>query len=189
MDTRSSDAVRLHFALDESDETFEKYPPGKGKYPSHGPVEALNFAFFRHVIPEGARYVGTICDEQRFITPHWDERVLGALDEMKGGLVFPNDLINPGTMPAAPFMSVAMMQAVGFLAYPLMTTNWYDNIWKDLGEGVGKMRYLDDVVVQHLSMPHKGDNSRAIARDRQRYFEWVEDHRDGMVAAAKAALA
>ena len=189
MDTRTDDRVRLHFALDEDDPTYDKYPPGKAKYPSRGPVQALNLAFARHVVTENAKYVGTICDEQRFITVGWDRRILDALDEQGGGMVFPNDLINPGTMPAAPFMSVSMLRAVGYLAYPLCTTNYYDNVWKDLAEGVGKLKYLDDVIVQHLSMPHAKDDSRAIARDRQRYYEWVEDHRAADVAAAKAALA
>lgn len=188
MDTRTTDQVTLHFALDEGDPTFDKYPPGRRRYRSHNAVEALNLAFRDHVVPLGVDYVGCVCDEQRFVTKGWDEQVLGALDAQGGGLVFPNDLINPGTMPAAPFLSVKMMRAVGYLAHPEMTTNYYDNIQKDLAEGVGRVKYLPDVVVQHLSMPHKGDNSAAIAKDRQAYIKWYSEERPTEVARARAAL-
>ena len=186
--TRSSDAVRLHFALDQDDESAKHYPLTQGRYASHGAVDAMNQAFFKHVLPTGARYVGALCDEQRFITPHWDERVLAELDAMKGGLVYPNDLINPGTMPACPFMSVAIPKALGYFANPLMTTNYYDNVWKDVAADLGRLRYLDDVVVQHLSMPHREDNSQAIAMDRRSYLYWSEVRRPAEVALAKAAL-
>lgn len=187
-DTQQSDKVQLHFALDDDDPTARKYPMGWAKYPSHNAVEALNAAFFRTVVPAKVPYVGAVCDEQRFITPGWDLKVLDALEEMGGGLVFPNDLINPGTMPACPIISTKICEAVEYFAHPAMTTNYYDNVWKDLGLGVEKMRYLDDVVVQHLSMPHSRDNSMDIAKDRDTYILWSRWFRPAEVAKARAAL-
>lgn len=188
MDTRTSDNVRLHFALDETDTTADRYPPGWKRYNSRSAPEALNKAFFGNADIFNGKYVSALCDEQRFITQGWDELVLAALDEQGGGMVFPNDLINPGTMPANPYISSVIPLAVGYFAYPECHVNYYDNVWKALGEGVGKIRYLPDVVVQHLSMPHKVDNSEAIADDRKAYQRWVRDQRDSDVAKAKAAL-
>lgn len=184
-DTQTTGRVSLRFALDADDPTLVQYPAEARAYDSHNATEALNLA----AKGLNARYLGAICDEQRFITKGWDERILAALDEMGGGVVYPNDLINPGTMPAACFISNAIVKAVGYFAFPGLRVNYYDNIWKDLGEGVGKLKYLDDVAVQHLSMPHKEDNSLAIARDRESYILWARWQRQEDVAKAKAALA
>lgn len=186
-ETKTTGRVMLRFALDADDPTAPQYPKEARCYDSHSPTEALNRAALSEAVNH--RYVGAICDEQRFITTGWDEAILDALDEMGGGVVYPNDLINPGTMPAAVFMSTAIVKAIGWFAFPHLRVNYYDNCWKDLGEGVGKLRYLDDVAIQHLSMPHKEDNALAIARDRETYIHWARWQRQEDVAKAKAALA
>jgi len=57
-----------------------------------------------------------------------------------------------------------------------------------LGIGLGKLRYFDEVYVQHLSQPQSFDNSAGIALDRQDYLRWTQSQRQVDVAKAKAAL-
>jgi len=186
-DTKTTGRVMLRFALDADDPTSSQYPKEARCFASHSITEALNLAFKNEASMH--RYVGSICDEQRFITKGWDEAILDALDEMRGGVVYPNDLINPGTMPAMVAMSSAICRGVGYFAAPFLRVNYFDNVWKSLGEGVGRLRYLDDVAVQHLSMPHSEDNSLAIARDRETYIHWARWQMKEDVAKARAALA
>jgi len=124
METRSSDRVHLRFALDMGDPSGPNYPPGWKSYPSHGITEAINLA----AKDVTTTYIGTLCDEQRFITKGWDDILLGALDEMGGGVVYPNDLINPGTMPAFALMSTAIVKALGWFAMPGLRYNYFDNV-------------------------------------------------------------
>src|SRR5690348_7362278 len=96
MATRATENVHLRFALDAGDPSAPTYPPGWKTYPSKGLTEAINLA----AKDVTTTYIGSLCDEQRFLTPGWDLILLRALDDMGGGVVYPNDLINPGTMPA-----------------------------------------------------------------------------------------
>lgn len=185
MDTRVTERVHLRFACDDNDPTVKDYPPGWHRYPSRGLTQAINAG----ASDVKTTYIGSLCDEQRFLTQGWDQIVLDTLDEMGGGVVYPNDLINPGSMPACVFMSTAIVKAVGYFAMPLFRYNYFDNVWKDLGEGLGKIRYLPKVYVQHLSMPQSFDNSAGIALDRRDYFQWTLNQRAKDVEKARLALA
>lgn len=184
MDTRETERVHLRFAMDDNDESYKHYPPGTRRYPSRSLTQAINLA----AQDVKTTYIGSLCDEQRFLTPGWDTIVLDTLDEMGGGVVYPNDLINPGSMPACVFMSTAIVMAVGYFALPGLRYNYFDNVHKDFGEQLGRIKYLPEVYVQHLSMPQSFDNSKEIAMDRHDYFQWVQTRRAGDVSKAKTAL-
>lgn len=184
--TQSSGRVEMRFAVDDTDPKAAEYPPGvTWILPSSSVTTAINLGAER----VHTRYIGSLCDEQRFITNGWDAILLGALDEMGGGVVFPNDLINPGTMPACVLMSTAIVKAIGYFALPGLRYNYFDNVWKDLGLGLGKLRYFEDVAVQHLSQPQSFDNSPGIALDRADYFRWAQTQRAVDVGKARVALA
>lgn len=190
--TKTTDRAKLLFAIDASDPTISEYPKEARAFDSHSAPEAMNLA----VKGVQSTYVGFIGDDNRFITKGWDEKVLAALDEMGGGVVYANDLVIPGSLPTVCFMSTAICRAVGYFALPSLKINYFDNVFRDLGEGVGHIRYLDDVVVQHLTLPHwwatqeQGERHEAqVVRDRDTYAYWVKWQRAEDVAKAKAALA
>lgn len=190
MDTRKTDAA-IRFALDADDPSTSQYPPCWKSYPSHSAVEALNFAA-QDVTSEYIAFVG---DDNRFITPGWDTEIIAALDEMSGGVVYPNDLVIPGSLPSTVFMSTAICRAVGYFALPVLKINYWDNCWADLGKGIGKLKYLPDVAIQHLSLPHwwatpeQGERHEAqVLVDRQNYLEWFKTQRKVDVEKAKSAL-
>lgn len=191
MDTRRTERASLLFAIDADDDTGSAYPPFTRRYPSHSAVEALNCAL-KDVTSD---YIGFIGDDNRFVCDGWDEAVLAALDEQGGGVVYPNDLVIPGSLPSVCFMSTAICKAVGYFALPALKINYFDNVWKDLGEGVGKYKYLPDVAVQHLSLPHwwatkeQGErHEREVLKDRARYACWLQTQAAEDIAKAKAAL-
>jgi hypothetical protein len=191
-ETKTTDRVSLRFAVDASDPKLTKYPKEARAFDSHSAVEAMNFAAAQAT----AMYIGFLGDDNRFVTQGWDAIVLAALDEMGGGVVYPNDLINPGSLPSVVFMSRAICEAVGYFALPSLKINYFDNVFRDLGEGVGKYKYLPDVAVQHLSMPHwwatpeQGERHETqVLRDRDTYALWAKWQRQEDIAKARLALA
>lgn len=190
MDTRTTDAA-IRFALDEDDSSATQYPPCWKRYPSHSAVEALNCA----VEEVTTAYVGFCGDDNRFITKGWDATIIKALEEQGGGVVYPNDLVIPGSLPSTVFLSTAICRAVGYFALPGLRINYFDNVWQDLGRGLNKYRYLPEVAIQHLTLPHwwatkeQGERHEAqVLVDRQHYLDWTQTQRQADVALASLAL-
>jgi hypothetical protein len=79
-------------------------------------------------------------------------------------------------------MQSRMIKALGFMAPPAMRHLYLDNFWKELGEAVGGLVYLPDVIIEHLH-PVNGkaewdERYRAVnapdkdAADRQAWMEY-----------------
>lgn len=140
----------LVFALDEDDDSFP-YPPIKFISKSTSTVSALNNAAKKYA--SEAKYVGFIGDDCRFITKGWDVQMMQVCEEMGGGVVYANDLMDPGALPTSMIMSSDIVRALGFMAPPQLKFLAFDNYWLQLGRAIGKIKYLDQVVIQHISLP------------------------------------
>lgn len=97
------------------------------------------------------RYVGFAGDDHMPRTKGWDEQYLAVLDEIgPGGIVYGNDMIQGEALPTHVVMDRRIVDALGFMAPPQLQHLYVDNFWKDLGETLGTLRYLPDVLVEHL---------------------------------------
>ena len=97
--------------------------------------------------PEALGFMG---DDHRPRTPGWDASYLSALRELGSGLVYGDDLIQHDFVPTQCAMSSDIVAALGWMAHPTLRHMYVDTLWRDMAKRAGRLRYLPDVVVEHL---------------------------------------
>lgn len=123
-----------------------------------GPTLNREAAIWTELCP----YIGFMGDDHLPQTPGWDERVVEALDEMKSGIVYGNDLFQGPNLPTAVFMTSDIVKTLGYMVPPGLTHMYLDNAWLEWGQGMGKIKYLPDVIIEHLH-PQAGGKSEVDA--------------------------
>lgn len=149
--------TELVIAVDSNDPALPGYDQARrGAWmfvqDSHTMVEALNLAALRAIAPEKLDVfaVAFLGDDHRPKTVGWDAAYLDALREFGTGLVYGNDLLQGPRIPTQVAMTADIVRALGYMAPPEFTHLWVDNFWKELGQALGRIRYLPDVVVEHM---------------------------------------
>jgi hypothetical protein len=185
-ETRTTAHLRL--AVDFDDPTAPEYEAVTGKpfidncvlegQPS-SMVKALNAVAIALATQEDPPFaLGFMGDDHRPHTEGWDEAYLEALHELGTGIVYGDDLLQGENLPTQVAMTTDIVRALGYMAPPTLTHLFVDNFWRDLGLAAQCLRYLPDVVVEHLH-PIAGK------------AEWDEGHKrvnaPSMYAADRAA--
>jgi hypothetical protein len=167
--TCTADTVLL-VAVDTDDETLPRYqaPTGMTVFFTWSPagsghVGAINWAAARALADFQPFAVAKLDDDHRPRTRGWDSTMLTALREMGTGIVYGNDLLQGGNLPTAPAMTADIVQALGYMGPPILTHLFVDNFWLDLGQRAGCLRYLPNIVIEHMH-PLAGKS------------EWTEGH-------------
>lgn len=113
----------------------------------HRYTECLNLIAFS---PEadGHDILGAFGDDVIFRTQGWDTATRKALS--RRGIAYGDDLIHGKNHPTAVFMSRVVMEAIGWLALPHTKHQWADDAWKQLGQRSRCLRYMPDVVFEHM---------------------------------------
>lgn len=195
--------ARLVFAVDDDDPTRSQYLQALDGYGTttvhYGPapsnmVKALNAAAALHANETFA--LGFMGDDHRPRTPEWDRLYVEALRELATGIVYGNDLLQGERIPTQVAMTADIVRAVGHMAPPPLTHLFVDNYWRDLGEAAGCLRYLPDVVVEHMHpIAGKADwdeghvrvNQQAMyQRDGSVYRSYAGSHLAADVAEVRA---
>lgn len=164
-------------------------------------VDALNHTAAWMVKPENAHppfAVGFMGDDHRPRTVGWDAAYLEALRGLGTGIVYGNDLLQGPRIPTQVAMTSDIVRALGYMAPPEFTHLWVDNFWLELGTALGRLRYLPDVVVEHMHpLAGKGDwddgyrrvNSPAVASHDQAAFDtYMRTRFAGDLAKVQAAI-
>lgn len=146
-----------------------------------------------------ARYneiVGFMGDDHVPRTDQWACRIEDAMPDL--GVVYGNDLIQGAALPTAVFMDSRIVRTLGWFVLPGMTHLFMDNLWKTLGEQLGTLRYLPDVIIEHVhpiagkaewDAGYREANDGAVwDRDEAIYREWVAFQMPADIAKIKAAL-
>lgn len=106
--------------------------------------EAMNYDF-----------IGFMGDDHRPRSPIWDG-LMGAQLRMLGtGMVYGNDLFQRGNLPTEVCMTTDIISALGYMVPPTMTHLYLDNFWLDLGRELGRIEYMEHVIIEHMH-PHAG---------------------------------
>lgn len=158
--TVSGDGVHLLFAVDADDPQLRDYRDatirmGLHLYVSENPegtmVACLNRAARDAVAYDHFPYaVAFMGDDHRPRTAGWDAAYLDALRRLGTGMVYGNDLVQGERLPTQVAMTADIVRALGWMAPPALSHMYVDNFWRDLGVHAGCMRYMQDVVVEHL---------------------------------------
>jgi hypothetical protein len=96
------------------------------------------------------RYLGLVGDDFVPRTEGWDAAVVTALEELGTGLCYGNDLLQGAALPTACFFTSDIVRTLGFLTPPALVHMFSDNYWLELGRQIERIRYLPDVVIEHL---------------------------------------
>lgn len=138
------------------------------------------------------RAVGFLGDDHRPRTAGWDRRMVEALDDLGTGMVYGDDLFQRQNLPTAIAMTSDIVRALGYMVPGGLVHLYVDNAWAALGNGIGRLRYLPDVVIEHLHPSagkaelddsYRETNSDAqFDADRHRFEDWKRFSLDADVA-------
>jgi hypothetical protein len=161
--TATSDGrADLLFAVDDDDPALGEYQALSGYLARHsgprGPLwgarprlrlaGTLNAVALKYA--GTYRMLGSWGDDHRPRTPHWDTRMVEAIDGMGGtGVAYGDDLLQGERIPTAVAMSSDIVTALGYMAIPGPAHLCIDMAWLDWGKAIGKVAYLPDVVIEH----------------------------------------
>lgn len=124
--------------------------------------------------------VGFIGDDHMVRTDGWDLRIEEAL--ATPGMAYGNDLARQD-IPTQIFMSTSIYRALGWMALPGAKHLYLDDTWAELGRRTGCLRYLDDVIIEHMhptlgkattDAGYQRVNAPSMyAHDNAIYREWI----------------
>lgn len=180
----------IHFQYREAPRLVVLLPEETGDL-----VRATNTVSMRIAREDPRCVIGNLGDDHRPRTAGWDRAVLEAL--ATPGIAYGNDLLQGDRLPTAPFISAELVLALGWYALPTCRHMYIDDVWRSLGEGLGVLRYLPDVVIEHMHPgAAKGEldegyrRADASTEDDRRAFEvWRQRFRDADLEAVRDALA
>jgi hypothetical protein len=116
----------------------------------HGLPRALNMA----ALDSWDRYrcLAFMGDDHLPRTPLWDViYVRTLLEDLAGvGVVYGDDLIHGAAIPTQVAMTANIPRTLGYFCPPGFRHLFLDNVWKLWGEGIGRLKYLPEVVIEHL---------------------------------------
>lgn len=143
------------FAVDDDDPTKDAYLSHQGINPHFhfvtGPrlrlAGTLNDQVKKHQHWYGI--VGFAGDDHRPRTKGWDQRFAECLSG-GAGVVYGNDLLMGSKMPTAVWMTSDIPATLGYFCPPYFVHLCLDLVWKDWGDGMGRITYLDDVIIEHM---------------------------------------
>jgi hypothetical protein len=202
--TETASEVHLTIAVDEDDPTLETYrddhDSSEELYVLHvGPRRRLVGTLNELATRVEHRYVAFMGDDHLPRTEGWDKRFLAELDSIgPGGMVYGDDRIQGANLPTHVCMDRRIVDALGFMAPPVLTHLYADNFWMDLGNALGTLRYVPDAVVEHMH-PASGQgawdatyaDANSVERDtadRQAYLIYRDTQFPLDVARVKEAL-
>jgi len=113
-----------------------------------GMAKPLNFA--ANHFADKYRHFAFLGDDHRPRTKNWDLTFINTLDEMGTGLVYGNDLLQGENLATAVGMSGDIVKALGGMVPPDMIHLYLDNFWMTLGKDLNALRYIPEVVLEHL---------------------------------------
>lgn len=185
----------LLFAVDTDDPALGAYRAVFADMPgvktAEGPRKRLVGTLNAVAVPLAThyRYLGFMGDDHRPRTSGFDQRFIECLSGGTG-IVYGNDLLQGANMPTAVAMTSDIVQALGYFAPPQMVHLCVDLAWKDLGEAIGRLTYLDDCIVEHVHPAagkavhdqgyEEANNAGQVAKDSEAYFAYKADqfHQD-----------
>lgn len=154
--------TELWFAVDDNDPTLDEYKALMRSAADIGVaiwVEVVSSpCTMVHALNEVARTatterpfaIGFQGDDHRPRTKGWDAAYLAALRELGTGIVYGDDLLQRQNLPTQCAMTADIVQALGYMAPPTLHHMYVDNFWRELGRNADCLRYLPNVVVEHL---------------------------------------
>jgi hypothetical protein len=196
-------ATQLLVAVDDDDPTLSNYErvcADRGIELTVGPRLRMCPTLNKVAVERAPHHfaVGFLGDDHRPRTNGWDERYLETLHELGTGFVYGNDLLAGERLPTQFALTSDIVHTLGAIVPAPVRHMYADNqIW-DLGHAIARIRYLPDVIVEHLHpLAGKAENDAgylevnapdAFEADRLIYAHWYEHQMAADVAKLKALI-
>lgn len=150
--------AELLVAVDSDDEMLERYEMVLETAPSWATIHVAPRKRMAPTLNDRAmesveRYdvIGFMGDDHRPRTHGWDRAFAGGLAQLGGvGVAYGNDLFQGPNLPTAVWMSSCIVEQLGFMVPHGIKHLFADNFWRDLGNGLGRLIYLNHVVIEHM---------------------------------------
>ena len=201
--TTTTSSARLLVAADDDDRTLPDYRnvcSERGIKLTVGPRLRMVPTLNELAVQWAPLYpaVGFLGDDHRPRTADWNERYLETLQELGTGIVYGNDLLASERLPTQFALTSNIVQALGAIVPAPVKHMFADNQVWDLGHAIDRIRYLPDVIVEHLHpLNGKADddagyrevnNPDAFEADRLIYADWYHNRMPADVEKLKALL-
>lgn len=191
--TGGFDTAKLLFAVDADDPELPGYEAVKNEVLFKLPVSLCVVEQWKpmvHKLDEAARFLADehfalafAGDDHLPRTPGWASRYLEALCDLGTGIVYGDDLLQREKLPTQWAMTSDIVRALGRMVPAPVEHLYCDNAVLALGREADCIRYLPDVVVEHVHPVARkapmDDGYRAVnapaqyRRDGDAYRRWV----------------
>lgn len=159
-------------------------------------VRATNTVSMRIAEEDPTAIIANLGDDHMARTPGWDTAIRYALPTP--GIAYGDDGFQGRKLPTAPFISAAIVLALGWYALPSCRHMFIDNAWRDIGEQTGTLRYVSTVEFEHVH-PLAGkaewddgyrmaNGEEVIEHDKRAYHEWRERYMAEDIRRVRAVL-
>jgi hypothetical protein len=149
--------THLLFVVDSDDPNREEYGAVPGRRtvlespaPSNMGLALACGVSYVLSLTSGPFAIGFMGDDHRPRTKGFDRFYIDALRELGTGIVYGDDLLQGERIPTQVAMTTDIVRALGHMAPPTLIHMYFDDYWKELGTRAGCIRYLPDVVVEHM---------------------------------------
>ena len=174
--------THVHVCVDDDDPALADYERvlrdagGEDDHLERGPRKQLAAWTNEVAVRRASRYpfLASLGDDMVPRTPGWDKGLIRAITDMGGtGFSYPWD----GTredIPEAVVMSSGIVSALGWMCEPSLI-HWYvDNVWADLGRGIGRLQHCRVIAVDHVKQGDQTavESGEKLAADRDAYYLW-----------------
>jgi hypothetical protein len=190
----------LYFVVGSEDPKVTEYLHELGWmvniFPERGLVKALNW--MAPQLTDKYECLAFMGDDHYPQTNKWDEAYLNELWRLGDGFVYGDDLLQGEKIPTQIAMTSSIVETLGFFSPPGFTHLCCDLAWKDLGEGIDRISYLPDVIIEHLHPANgKAENdegyqfvnsSEMVVRDSEEYYRWKRDDLPGQLEMLRRGL-
>jgi hypothetical protein len=193
---------RVVFILSSNDDKIELYKdlhyqitvtPDKPGF-----VSPLNLGYQNEKKRIYSYAVGFMGDDHFPRTLGWDQIVVNELKKMGSGFVYGNDKLQEEKIPTQIVMTSDIPLSLGFMTLPRLKHLYADNFWLDFGKALGRIKYLPDVIIEHLH-PAAGkavhDEGYQFSgdfnldqEDKRTYFEYLKEDLEIDVTRVKAMI-
>lgn len=187
--THAYDDASLIFVIDRTDPHVDAYLDQADAelapmlvHPGRPPmVEKLNAAAIGFA-RQSDIHLAFAGDDHIPRTPGWAKRYCDELDHLGTGIVYGDDLLQGDKLPTQWAMTADIVRTLGRMVPADVEHLYCDNSILDLGQAADCIRYLPDVIIEHMH-PAAGkavfddgyqavNNDTQIAHDRAAYEHW-----------------
>lgn len=96
------------------------------------------------------KYIAFLGDDHLIKTKDWDKKLVAAISDIENGISYGNDLLQGANLPTAVLIDSKIIKRLGYMCPPNIKHLYLDNFWKEIGLALGTLRYLDDVIIEHM---------------------------------------